>query len=73
MLLVLGFFFRQSKYVDMKRLSLTIVKANREAEFVCGFYSTTERVKSITLSFNDYGLHNNKMFINRGVHNVKIS
>lgn len=58
----------------MKRLSLTIVKANREAEFVCGFYSTTERVKSkLTLSFNDYGLHNNKMFINKGVHNVKIS
>ena len=57
----------------MKRLSLTIVKANREAEFVFGFYSTTERVKSITLSFNDYGLHNNKMFINRGVYNVKIS
>ena len=26
-----------------------------------------------TLSFNDYGLHNNKMFINKGVHNVKIS
>ena len=69
----MDFFFSCSKYVDMKRLSLTIVKANREAEFVCGFYSTAERVKSITLSFNDYGLHNNKMFINKGVHNVKIS
>ena len=57
----------------MKRLSLTIVKANREAEFVCGFYSAAERVKSITLSFNDYGLHNNKILINKGVHNVKIS
>ena len=54
----------------MKRLSLTIVKANREAEFVCGFYSAAERVKSITLSFSDYGLHNNKMYKNK---NVKIS